>query len=74
MKTLSVFNRRAGAVFATAALVLSTTVPALVSAATVTERSVKHRHQQKAQTPLILLNLPRKLQLQVVGLLTFVQQ
>lgn len=41
MKTLSVFNRRAGAVFATAALVLSTTVPALVSAATVTERSVE---------------------------------
>lgn len=50
MKTLSVFNRRAGAVFATAALVLSTTVPALVSAATVTERSVELSTSTKKAT------------------------
>lgn len=41
MKSLSIFNRRAGTLFATAGLVLSTTVPAFVSAATVTERSVE---------------------------------
>lgn len=40
MKSLRVFNRRAGSAFAAAALVLGTTVPAMVSAATVTERSI----------------------------------
>lgn len=40
MKSLRIFNRRAGSVFAAAALVLATTVPAMVSAATVTSRSI----------------------------------
>lgn len=41
MNSFRIFNRRAGSVFAVAALVITTAVPGLVSAATVTERSVE---------------------------------
>lgn len=40
MNSFRIFNRRAGSVFAVAALVVTTAIPGLVSAATVTERSV----------------------------------
>ncbi len=40
MRSFRIFNRRAGALFAAAGLVFATMVPALASAATVTERSV----------------------------------
>lgn len=41
MISLKTLNRRAGSVFAVAALVLSTALPGLASAATVTERSIE---------------------------------
>ena len=41
MVSLRTLNRRAGSVFAVAALVLSTALPGLASAATVTERSIE---------------------------------
>ena len=50
MKSLSLINRRAGAIFASAALALSATVPALVSAATVTDRSISLSDSAKGAT------------------------
>lgn len=48
MKSLRIINRRAGAVFVTAALVFATMIPALASAATLTQRSIALSSSVKA--------------------------
>lgn len=50
MRSLNIFNRRAGSVFAAAAIVLSTAVPGLASAATITTRSIEMSSSTKSAT------------------------
>lgn len=48
MRSFRIFNRRAGALFAAAGLVFATMVPALASAATVTDRSIALSNSAKS--------------------------